>query len=305
MMNKRKFYIILSLCILSLSTIYIASFLLDKNERNNPFRARLLASNELRNSAQLPERTTGIKPLQMAEPNMNLKPVSTGLNIINTDNVGSQLPNTNSELTKQNSLESSGNKTVYLTFDDGPKNVSTTILSILNQFGAKATFFMIDGNIRNYPDITKQMVASGHTVGSHSVTHSQKQFYQSRDTVVNEMQQTRNTIKEITGIDSLLIRTPYGSAPYMTPEYKQAVNEHGLVMWDWNVDSKDWYYRDHRMIETVIAQIESKKDQTSPIVILFHEQEETAACLPELLQYLTSQQYSLQALNPSIAPIQF
>lgn len=305
MFKKRNFYIIFSLCILTLSTLYITSFLLKSSERNNPFRTRVLANNEIRTNAHLPERKTSIQPLPWAESKTDQNPVSTELKIINTDNAGSQPPNTDNELTEQISSESSGNKTVYLTFDDGPKNISTTLLSILDQFGAKATFFMIDGNIRNYPDIAKQMIASGHTVGSHSVSHSQKQFYQSRDTVVNEMQQTRNTIKEITGVDSLLIRTPYGSAPYMTPEYKQALIEHGLVMWDWNVDSKDWYYRDHRMIETVIAQIESKKNQTSPIVILFHEQEETAVYLPELLQYLTSQQYSLQALNPSIAPIQF
>jgi peptidoglycan/xylan/chitin deacetylase (PgdA/CDA1 family) len=53
------------------------------------------------------------------------------------------------------------------------------------------------------------------------------------------MDQTRSTLKSITGLDSLLIRTPYGSAPYMTPEYKKAVADHGYLLWDWNVDSRD------------------------------------------------------------------
>ncbi|WP_147535550.1 polysaccharide deacetylase family protein [Bacillus marasmi] len=254
---------------------------------------------------ELPEKQTGLKPLDTV---YTIKTAAGIVSDTGQNTVNSQLNSSN----QTGNLSNSGHagalpakKTVYLTFDDGPKPFSPEILSILSQYGAKATFFMIDGNIRSYPDAARQMVASGHTVASHGVSHRTDIFYQSSQTVISEMEQTRNTIKEVTGTDSILIRTPYGSAPYMTDEYKQAVVTQGLQMWDWNIDSKDWYYRDQRLVDTVISQIEARMNSTAPIVILLHEQQETLAQLPALLQYLTSQQFDLQPINPSIPPVQF
>ncbi|MEH7883460.1 polysaccharide deacetylase family protein [Bacillus sp. JJ1609] len=195
-------------------------------------------------------------------------------------------------------------RTVYLTFDDGPHRVSNQILNMLDEYDAKATFFMLDGNMRNFPDAVKRMAQDGHSLGAHGVTHDKTKIYQSPKTVVAEMNQTLNTIKEITGIDTSFIRTPYGSAPYMTDPYKKAVNEQGYQMWDWNIDSKDWYYRDHRLVENTISQISSQSKKQEPIVILLHEREETLAQLPELLKYLKEHNYSFKALDPTMEPIQ-
>ncbi|MDV2687715.1 polysaccharide deacetylase family protein, partial [Alkalihalophilus lindianensis] len=76
-----------------------------------------------------------------------------------------------------------------------------------------------------YPEAVKLMVKSGETVGLHSVTHDQKKFYASVNSVLGELNQNRNTLKEISGIDSYFMRTPYGSVPKMTPEYRKAVKE--------------------------------------------------------------------------------
>ena len=130
-------------------------------------------------------------------------------------------------------------------------------------------------------------------------------FYQSPETVITEMNQVRNTIKEITGIDSMLIRTPYGSKPYMKDVHKQAVTSNGYLMWDWNIDSKDWFYRDHRFVENVILQVESQLDSSEPLVILLHEREETALQLPALLEYLESKGFTFKAIDSTIAPVAF
>lgn len=194
-------------------------------------------------------------------------------------------------------------KTVYLTFDDGPHKVSDQLLSILNEFDAKATFFMLDGNMRNFPDAVKRMAEAGHSLGAHGVTHDKTKIYQSPQTVVAEMEQTLKTIKEITGIDSTLIRTPYGSAPYMKDPYKKAVSDKGYQLWDWNVDSKDWYYRDNRLVANTIAQVADKAKKDEPLVILLHEREETLAQLPQLLDYLKKQNYEFKALGAEMTPI--
>ncbi|MCM3765816.1 polysaccharide deacetylase family protein [Neobacillus niacini] len=197
------------------------------------------------------------------------------------------------------------NKTVFLTFDDGPASFSGEIVTLLEQYNAKATFFMIDGNIRRYPEAVKLMVDSGHAVGLHSVSHNKNAFYASANSVLGELNQNRNTLLEISGIDSHLMRTPYGSAPYMTDEYKAAVAANGYLMWDWNIDSKDWYYKDERYVNSVIEQMNAKANHSGPFVILLHERKETLAHLPKLLDYLKQQGFELKAIDSSMVPVQF
>ncbi|RDU36962.1 hypothetical protein DRW41_09695 [Neobacillus piezotolerans] len=194
---------------------------------------------------------------------------------------------------------------LYLTFDDGPHRVSNQILDLLDKYNAKATFFMLDGNMKQYPNAVKRMAASGHSLGMHGVSHNKQKFYHSAQTVVAEMDQGRDTIKRLAGIDTVLIRTPFGSSPYMKPDYKKAVTAHGYKMWDWNVDSRDWFYRDRRFVDSAIEQIEKQKSKPGPIVVLLHERDETLACLPALLEYLKSQNFKLLPLTSSMAPVQF
>ncbi|AGK53805.1 polysaccharide deacetylase family protein [Bacillus sp. 1NLA3E] len=225
--------------------------------------------------------------------------------LIDIKNTNAVIPPLNNITFETNPVITQQNKVVYLTFDDGPKNSSNDLLSILNQYQVKATFFMLDGNIKRYPDAVIRMIQSGHSVGLHGVTHNRSQFYQSSQTVISEMDQTRNSLLAITGIDTHFIRTPFGSAPDMTDEYKKAVIDHGYLMWDWNVDSKDWYYRDHRFVDAVKEQVEKQRNQMAPIVILLHDQEETVAQIPALLDYLISQHYIFKAIDASMQPIQF
>jgi peptidoglycan/xylan/chitin deacetylase (PgdA/CDA1 family) len=196
-------------------------------------------------------------------------------------------------------------KTVYLTFDDGPAPFSGEIIKLLEEYQFKATFFMVDGNIRKYPEAVKLMAKSGDTVALHSVSHNQKKFYKSKKSVLSELTQNRKTLMEISGINSFIMRTPYGSAPNMTNEYKKAVKENGYLMWDWNIDSKDWYYKDKRYVKSVIEQIKKKKDSDEPLVILLHEREETLAHLPKLLDYLKKHGYEGKPISNSTTPIQF
>lgn len=209
------------------------------------------------------------------------------------------------EQPQQPNPQPGGNKTIYLTFDDGPSPFSGDIIALLEQYQFKATFFMIDGNIRRYPDAVRLMVSSGQSVGLHSVTHDKNRFYASVDSVLGELTQNRNTLKEITGVDSYLMRTPYGSAPHMKPEYRKAVDENGYLMWDWNIDSKDWSYRDARYVNSVIEQLNRLANHNGPIVILMHERKETLAHLPQLFDYLSQQGYEAKPLDSSMVPVHF
>jgi len=67
---------------------------------------------------------------------------------------------------------SSKEKTLYLTFDDGPTQVTPFVLDQLKQYNAKATFFCIGDNIDKHPSIFKQLKAEGHVIGNHTQNHS-------------------------------------------------------------------------------------------------------------------------------------
>ncbi|MBJ6360103.1 polysaccharide deacetylase family protein [Paenibacillus sp. GCM10012307] len=118
----------------------------------------------------------------------------------------------------------SDGKWIYLTFDDGPSSVSDKILDILDQYKVKATFFMLEPHMRTYPEILKRMVKEGHGVGIHGVTHDKHKFYHSEQTAFDEMIKGQATLESITGIKTELIRSPYGSIPYLLDSYRQVLD---------------------------------------------------------------------------------
>lgn len=66
-----------------------------------------------------------------------------------------------------------GHNQIILTFDDGPNpGITEKFLDILQDYGIKATFFVIGNNAKKYPDIMNRMVSEGHIVGNHSMTHT-------------------------------------------------------------------------------------------------------------------------------------
>ncbi|WP_248925759.1 polysaccharide deacetylase family protein [Paenibacillus hamazuiensis] len=196
-------------------------------------------------------------------------------------------------------------KSAYLTFDDGPNDATDQILRILADYKAVATFFMLEPNMRRYPRTVKRMIRAGHAVGLHGVTHQVSRFYASKRSVVQEMKRTRQTLRRITGKDTVLIRVPYGSSPYLKRSYLKALKSAGYRMWDWNVDSLDWKYKNRYSIELIGKKVNRLgKLKVSPVILL-HDQKETAAILPDILMLLKKRGYVFRKLSPSLSPVQF
>ncbi len=196
-------------------------------------------------------------------------------------------------------------KTIYLTFDDGPTPYTSTIVEHLNSYNMKATFFMLEPNMRMYPDKLIEIIDDGHAPALHGVTHDVSKIYRSEQTVVDEMNTAKQTLIELTGAVTHLIRTPYGSAPYMKPSYKDAVKNSGYQLWDWTIDSADWKYQSNEYVSSVIAQLENYKYPESPIVILLHDRKTTAEHLPTLLEYLKANGYHSEILTEKLISYHF
>ena len=91
------------------------------------------------------------------------------------------------------SVLSEPNKTIYLTFDDGPHHTNTeSILDTLDEYGIKATFFTVGSYAARYPEILRETYERGHKIGCHSYTHNYSYIYRSADNMMAEVELWEN-----------------------------------------------------------------------------------------------------------------
>lgn len=135
-------------------------------------------------------------------------------------------------------------KVIYLTFDDGPSPHTPQLLDILDKYGVKATFFVVDNE---YGDMLKEIVDRGHSIGIHSVTHDYGEIYASPEAYFHDLFRMQDIIFGKTGVKTTLMRFPGGSSNTISRKSSEglmsilteAVQDAGFQYFDWNVDSGD------------------------------------------------------------------
>ncbi len=169
---------------------------------------------------------------------------------------------------------------ISLTFDDGPNPEFTPkVLKLLDQFNAKATFFCIGRQIEKHPEILKEIVANGHTIGNHTYSHSKTFGFYGTDKVIQELQKTNQLVVEKTGLQMNLYRPVFGVT---NPNIEKAVKKMKLSSIGWNVRSLDTTPRTSEMVLKRITSKVSKGD----IVLLHDTSEKTIQVLERLLLFL-------------------
>lgn len=115
-------------------------------------------------------------------------------------------------------------KTLYLTFDDGPIPVVTPwVLETLRTYAAKATFFCVGDNVQKHPEVFQQVISEGHAVGNHTFNHLNGWKTDTNTYLENVAQCSRV-------FNSKLFRPPYGR---LRPQQLKALkSEYQIVMWD-------------------------------------------------------------------------
>lgn len=169
---------------------------------------------------------------------------------------------------------------VAITFDDGP-NVDFTprVLRLLKEYNAKATFFLIGKNVIQNPEITKQILSHGHTIGNHSFSHSNGYGFKSTKNVLEDIKRAQNVVWEITGLKLNFFRPPFGVA---NPNIASAVKSLNLETFGWSIRSYD---TTSKSTEKII------RDMTLNIrngdVLLMHDtSDRSIQILEQLLQFL-------------------
>lgn len=186
-------------------------------------------------------------------------------------------------------------KRVALTFDDGPhKSVTEEILNILDEFDAKATFFMLGKNVQAYPEIAKEVHNRGHVIGNHTWTHPVLTKLPISE-VQKEYTQTEEMIFNTIGEHTTIFRPPYGAT---NDDIKALIPTRSV---NWSLDTLDWK---HRNAQTLLSIVKSSIHNNA--VILMHDiHQPTADGLRAVLQYLQSEGYEFTTVDEVLSYADF
>ena len=201
-------------------------------------------------------------------------------------------------------------KTVYLTFDDGPSALTGKVLDILKENDIKATFFIVYKDSPEAQALYKRMIKEGHTVGVHSTTHEYKDVYQSVDSYLKDFAQTATMLADVTGVKPEIFRFPGGSINvYNSSFYMETIAEmtrRGYTYYDWNVSSGDTSSK--KSSATIYQNVVSGVREHQESIVLLHDlasHHSTLDALPKIITTLKSEGFVFASLNKDVRPITF
>jgi peptidoglycan/xylan/chitin deacetylase (PgdA/CDA1 family) len=184
-------------------------------------------------------------------------------------------------------------KTIYLTFDDGPiAEITPFVLDELERWNAKATFFCIGKNIEANPEIFQRVINEGHSIGNHTYDHlngwnvSDEVYFdniQKCEAVLNSKFQIPN---------SKLFRPPYGKLK--PSQYSALKAKCKLVMWDVLSYDFDLSMEKEKVLNNVLDNTEAGS------IIVMHDslkaKPKVEFALPKVLEYFTAKGFKFEKL---------
>ncbi|MFJ9011311.1 polysaccharide deacetylase family protein [Streptomyces canus] len=183
-----------------------------------------------------------------------------------------------------------GARGVNITIDDGPDPVWTPqVLDVLRQYGVKATFCMVGTQAQAHPDLVKQVVAAGHRLCDHSVSHDTTMDKKSQAYQAQQILDAERMITQASGgVRPMYYRAPGGA---FTPYSRHLAASRGMRPLGWNVDSKDF----ERPGTAAIVDTVERELPGGP-TILFHDaggdRSQTVEALRQILPRLKEQGYT-------------
>ncbi len=206
------------------------------------------------------------------------------------------------------SSEATDEKVVYLTFDDGPSDLTPQVLDILDKYNAKATFFVV-GHSEDCFYLIAEEAKRGHTVGMHTYTHDYEQVYASDEAYFEDLDQIAQVVKEQIGYVPAYIRFPGGSSNSVSAKYCEgimsrlvdSVHEKGYQYYDWNVSSGDGSNIETQ--DTIDNSI--GHEDLNNIILLCHDsatKQSTVDALPSIIEYYQQLGYTFKGIDRQTYP---
>ena len=178
-------------------------------------------------------------------------------------------------------------KSIYLTFDDGPTpGITEKVLTILDEFNAKATFFCLGKNVKDNPDIFQKIITQGHSVGNHTYDHF-------NGWKTNENEYLLNIKKAEKYISSNLFRPPYGRIK--KSQIQNIKNKYKIILWTVLSGDFDKNISKEKCLSNVINYAQKGS------IIVFHDsikaKEKILFALPEVLKYFSDKGFSFERIQ--------
>ncbi len=177
-------------------------------------------------------------------------------------------------------------KVISVTFDaswGGDKTMK--ILDLLDQYNAKATFFLVGIWVDKYPELVKAIAERGHEIGNHSDSHAH--FTQITDSKIRqELDQCSDKIEALTGVRPTLFRPPYGD---YNSKVITVVRDEGYEAVQWSIDSLDWK---NRGVDDLVKRATTNV-QPGDIILFHNDSEYIVEALPAILQHYQAQGFDM------------
>ena len=177
-------------------------------------------------------------------------------------------------------------KVVSVTFDaswGGDKTLA--ILDLLDQYNAKATFFLVGIWVDKYPELVQEIARRGHEIGNHSDSHAH--FTQISDAQIRqELKDCSDKIEDLTGTRPTLFRPPYGD---YNSKVITVVRDEGYEAVQWSIDSLDWK---NRGVDDLVKRATANV-QPGDIILFHNDSEYIVDALPTILSFYQEQGFEM------------
>lgn len=204
----------------------------------------------------------------------------------------------------------SGDKVIYLTFDDGPCAYTAKLLDVLDKYGIKATFFVTGAN-PSYYHLIGEAHRRGHTIAIHTYSHRYNEIYKSLDAYLEDFEKIRKIVVEQTGEEPWLVRFPGGTANTVSRKYckgvmtqiVQEMTARGYSYCDWNVSSGDagGATSEQQIINNVINGCANKRRS----IVLQHDMNKLSVnAVEDIIQWGLANGYTFQAMDEGTSLVQ-
>lgn len=186
-------------------------------------------------------------------------------------------------------------KTLYLSFDDGPHpEITPWVLAILQNYNAKATFFCVGKNITKYPNVFKQLLSEGHSIGNHTHNHL-KGWKTSTSQYLENVLEAESIIENYADntTRNKLFRPPYGRVKQSQIKRLRLLN-YKIVMWDVLSGDFDAAISAEECYQNVLENTKSGS------ILVFHDcenaSEKLKIVLPRVLEYYSEKGFEFKGL---------
>ncbi|MGN1402033.1 MAG: polysaccharide deacetylase family protein [Bacillus sp. (in: firmicutes)] len=207
-------------------------------------------------------------------------------------------------------------KIAYLTFDDGPSTNTIPILDILDEYGIKATFFVMANDSEVGMNGYKEMMERGHTIALHTFSHDYRDIYVSPDAFFRNISQLEAFLDDRFSIRTNILRFPGGSknvsskiygGPKIMKKIAEESKRRGYRYFDWNIDSTDGI-SPSVSVQTITTKVLKGADHVDKAVILLHDinlMNNTVKALPAIIEGLKQKGFHFEVINERTEQLQF